>query len=414
VPIDDVLRLAVESMDDAWAAHPAGSRYKYSNIGYNVLGRIVETTRNESFATYMTFGALPDYGMDRSAYFTGFLADDATVATGYVGEGGRLRAAQLYDLNELASGNLFTSAADLSAFMVTILETTAAGDGPLSLESLQSSYEPQFVSATDPERTGLAWATSEHLAGELMVWHQGGDADANAVVALFPDSRTGVCLLSNTGSYEGVKLLELAVDCLHAVSGTRAAHPVTVGSPGSTSPLPSAEQFTGRYVAWGELIEIKVEGSRIKADFGIAELRMERVGQTALGTEYTVDHWLGGIVADAFPLDLDLFRVIVPPMGTGEVADHLWFAGSDCGFEYCPRYSVPPNIPSSWNEVAGQYDGCEVTCTGGALHMSGIGYLRVRSSGVFEVVGGPLDAETVTRDPQSGALSHQGIVYNRM
>jgi hypothetical protein len=45
--------------------------------------------------------------------------------------------------------------------------------------------------------------------------------------------------------------------------------------------------------------------------------------------------------------------------------------------------------------------------------MSGVGYLRERESGFFEVVGGIYDAETVAHDPLTGALSHQGNVYGR-
>ena len=414
VPLDDALRLAVESIAGGWGARPVGVRYKYSNVGYNVLGRALEVARAKSFAVYMSYDALRDYGMDRSAFFTGFLPADAQVATCYLRQKGRYHPTKLYDLNQLASGNLFTSAADMVAFMTTILETTPAREGPLSYESLQASYEPQFASPDDPERTGLAWATSEDLAGELMVWHQGGDIDANAVVALFPGSRTGVCILSNSGSYEGVKLLMLAVDCLRAVRTNPGVVNLGRASPAyPPSDVPAPEQFTGRYVAYGELMTIKDEGGSVKADFGPATLRMEPVDRTALGIEYSVRHWLGVFLAGAFPLDLELVRIVVPATNAGEVADHVWLAASDASYEYCPRFSAPPAVPASWLNAAGEYHGCKVTYADNALRMSGVGYLRDREPGFFEVVGGPYDAETVSRDPATGALSHQGVVYER-
>lgn len=414
VPLDDVLRLTVESMAGGWAARPAGMRYGYSNVGYNVLGRAVEVARNKSFAVYMSYDALRDYGMDRSAFFTGFLPADVQLATGYVRKKGRDHPAECIDLNQLASGNLFTSAADMAAFMTTILETIPNGDGPLSHESLRASYEPGFTSTDDLERTGLAWATSKDLAGALMVWHQGGDADANAVVACFPDTRTGICLLSNSGGYEGVNLLMLAVDCYRVVHANQGA-----ASPGRSSPAqpeagqPVPGQFAGRYVAYGELMTIKNKRGRFKARFGSASLRMQPAGWTDRGGEYAVSHWLGGLVSGAFPLDLELVRIIVPPLEPGETADHVWFAASDCGYEYCPRYPAPAEIPETWLAAAGEYEGCTVVYEGGALHMLGVGYLRERDTGFFEVVGGPYDGETVRRDPATGALCHQGIVYVR-
>ena len=409
VPLDDVLRLQVESMAGGWAAHSVAERYGYSNVGYNILGRAVELAREKSFAVYMSYDALPDYGMDRSAFFTGFLPGDTQIARGYVHLKGRYKPTELINLNQLASGNLFTSAADMIAFMTTILEAAPTGDGPLSYESLRASYKPQYATADDPERTGLAWATSEDLAGELMVWHQGGDIDANAVVALFPDSRAGICLLSNCGSYEGVKLLMLAVDCFRLIHARQVStEPVR---PPFEEPVPLA--FSGRYVAYGKLMTIKNKGGRIKADFGVASLRMVPVDRTEMGTAYALRHWLGRFIAGAFPVDLKLARIVVPPIETGEVADHVWFVVSDCGYEYCPRYPAPPSVPDSWLHISGEYNSCTVTCKDNALYMSGVGYLREREPGSFEVVGGPYDGETVALDPETGALSHQGIVYER-
>jgi CubicO group peptidase (beta-lactamase class C family) len=418
VPIEDVLRLQVESLEDAWAPFPAGERYKYSNAGYNVLGRAIEVARAELFAVYMSFTALPEYGMNRSAYFTGFLPPDAEIATGYVHERGRFRPAELYDLNELASGNLFTSAADMAAFMTTLLEATPGSGGPLSWESLQATYVPQFASATDPERTGLAWATSEELAGELMVWHQGGDADANALVALFPESRTGVCVLTNCGSYEGITLGMLAVDCLHAVHGHQPRAAPAAAVPARSASPATSRQTVGRYVAFGqlgELLTIKEESGQLKADVGPAELRMERAGESKMGTAYSLHHWLGGILSDALlPIDLDLVRIIVPPVEPGGSAPHVWLAVSDYGYERCPRYDAPLGTPPSWLAVEGEYDGCDVTVEDSTLHMSGVGYLREHTPDYYQVVGGPYDGETVTRDSATGSLSHQGFDYPRL
>ena len=101
--------------------------------------------------------------------------------------------------------------------------------------------------------------------------------------------------------------------------------------------------------------------------------------------------------------------MIVPPLEDGETAGHVWFAAADCAYEYCPRY--PPSHAAA-DTVAGEYEGCTVMVKDAALHMSGVGYLRENGPGLFEVVGGVYDGETVTRDPSTGALSHQGFVYH--
>ena len=177
--------------------------------------------------------------------------------------------------------------------------------------------------------------------------------------------------------------------------------------------LPAAEYFTGRYVAYGQLITVEERRDRLTVDFGIARLRMEPSGRTQLGTEYSLSHWLGDLVGRALPISLDLVRVVVPPAATGERADHLWIAASDTSYEYCARYEVPIEVPESWLEVAGEYAGCTVSLEDDAIRMSGVGYLREAGPGVFRVVGGPYAGETVTYDPGTGTLSHQGFEYER-
>ena len=63
----DCLRHQVLSLAEAWAPFPVAYRYKYSNIGFNVLGRLIEIERDQPFAVYMTDSALPAYGMDESS-----------------------------------------------------------------------------------------------------------------------------------------------------------------------------------------------------------------------------------------------------------------------------------------------------------------------------------------------------------
>lgn len=91
--------------------------------------------------------------------------------------------------------------------------------------------------------------TSEELMGELMVWHQGGDYDANALVALLPQSNLGVCVLTNSGSYEGSDLVSLAAGIFRAIQDPNAAVTRTPVLTVSSTPA------TGRYIAYGEVPE---------------------------------------------------------------------------------------------------------------------------------------------------------------
>ena len=131
----------------------------------------------------MTDEVLPSYGMLQSTYFLPLLSPETPIAIGYEYSSGSYDAHAPHDINGLASGNLYTSATDLTSFMMNVLAADTDRNGiPLEYDRLSETFEPQFVWNTDPERNGLGWITSEALMGELMVWHQGGDYEGCSVV----------------------------------------------------------------------------------------------------------------------------------------------------------------------------------------------------------------------------------------
>ncbi len=405
----DCLRYQVESMPSAWAAYSAGERYKYSNVGFNILGRIIELERDTPFAFYMTDVVNLRYGMTHSAFLLSQLPEESEIATGYYRDGSRDVPVTPYDIIGLASGNLFTSAADLAQFM-SYVHTTSAGPNGTSLRTM---FEPQYVRPEDPQRNGLGWMTNEAFMGELVVWHQGGDYDANAIVVLLPDSGWGFCALTNTGSFEGATLMTLARDVLSVVRGGtpaagfgRAASPsynLTTRSP--TSPASAA----GRYVAGTELITITGEDDSLRLKWGPATFRLEYEGNSDTGAVYSVHHWLDDLnVQLPLPVELSLVRVIVP---AGSTPDHIFLAVSDISYDYCPRYPDLGAIPEGWSAIVGEYDYVTVSAPDDALFMSGVGFLADRESDWYEVLGGPYAGESVMVVPTG--ISHQGFSYVR-
>ncbi|MCE7741677.1 MAG: beta-lactamase family protein, partial [Candidatus Heimdallarchaeota archaeon] len=63
-----VMRDLVASLEESNVAYPANYRFKYSNIGYNILGRIIEVVRGEWFAIYMRDSLLHPIGMTSSGF----------------------------------------------------------------------------------------------------------------------------------------------------------------------------------------------------------------------------------------------------------------------------------------------------------------------------------------------------------
>ncbi|TFH04722.1 MAG: class A beta-lactamase-related serine hydrolase, partial [Spirochaetales bacterium] len=403
------LERQVASLRDAPAAFPPGYRYKYSNIGYNVLGRLIEDRLDQLFAIYMTNQALPAYGMESSAFLINSLPPGSALATGYVRDGRRRRAVAPSDIIELASGNLYTSASDLAQFMNAFMDSSPANPPrPLDEETRTATFVPQFSTPADPQRNGLGWMTSQEFMGELMVWHQGGDADANSLMAMLPDSRQGVCILTNTGSYEGSTLLTLAQELFGRVrenAGASLEAPPAAPTPRSdpeAGDLVVPADVTGRFVAYGEIIEILDTTGGLQVAFGPVRFRLRPEGSTSLGTEYSLHHWARNLGLQRFvPIDLSLLRLIVPPAQDGPV-DQVILAVSDVDYEICPRY--PDYHAATGASIAGRYDWCEIIERDATLRMTGVGYLTPGPGETFQVVSGLYAGETVTVDVESGSV----------
>ena len=419
------LALQVQSLPDAYLAYPPGTRYKYSNLGYNVLGHIIETLREEDFVGYMDRELLAAIGMNASSFLSTRVPEGAEKAAGYEYSRGAYVRHEMHDHTQIASGNLFSSAADMAEFIRFVLRGgSAAGRSVIGTDQLAQMFTPQFATADDPQRNGLGWMTSREAMSELMVWHQGGDVDSNALVALLPESGHGIALLTNCGSFEGAVLLQAAMDILRAAgapgggafreAAANRQAPRPDGRAVSSAPAREAsealDRYSGLYVVFGQPVRIQRRGRRLKAPFGPITLSLNPVGNG----EFAPSHWLLGLGLGALlPADPSLLRFRFPTAGAG-TQRRLTVHISDIHYELCDSYPCPErSCEEAWSRIAGSYEGCRVTVEDEVLVMSGVGVLKASGDDAFTVVGGPYEGETVLFDPDRGSLTHQGITYHR-
>ncbi len=221
-----------EKLRDEYSCFPPNLVFSYSNVGYTLLGHLVQQVSAVPYARYMEQRVLRPLGMTHST-FRSRNEKYGGVAKGY--RDGREMA--LLPIRDLPAAGLQTSAADLGRFMQAML-IDRGPDGPTFLKpsTLKEIIEPQNkdVALDLDVMVGLGWFLEQNSipGGGMVVRHGGTTLCFSAELILLPEKGLGVAVLANGDGSRDVTA-QLAEEIL---GRTLAANP---------SPLP-AGQFVRR------------------------------------------------------------------------------------------------------------------------------------------------------------------------
>ncbi len=191
------LTAVATKLREEYASFPPNLVFSYSNVGYTLLGHLVQQVSGLPYAQYMEQRVLHPLGMTRSAFQSHAEASGDT-AEGY--RNGRQMA--LLPIRDLPAAGLQTSAADLGLFMRAMLTgKTPNNQGFLRSATLKEILEPQNKDvALDLEvMVGLGWFLEQDSipGGGMVVRHGGTTLGFSAELILLPEKGLGVAVLAN-------------------------------------------------------------------------------------------------------------------------------------------------------------------------------------------------------------------------
>lgn len=167
-----------------------GEVYAYSNLGYDLLGLVVEELSKMSFEDYVKQTILIPTGMEKSD-FRHFLIPEVlrtrphtkSRTSGEISE----RPVYPYNREHAPSSTLNASSQELSLWMIHFLKE-------LNTNKL---YQKMLANSTKSnEHIGLGFQLSE-LNGFKAVGHYGGDRGFRSVLFMLPKKGVGIVLLAN-------------------------------------------------------------------------------------------------------------------------------------------------------------------------------------------------------------------------
>jgi D-alanyl-D-alanine-carboxypeptidase/D-alanyl-D-alanine-endopeptidase len=218
-----------------------GMRYAYSNLGYALLGRIVERVSGVGFRAYVTANILRPLGMTATVWE----ADDVPrgrLALGYLWKGGkqgrepdRLIAEPLPpDGTFAAAGGLYTSPRDYARYVAFNLAAYPPRDdpesGPCRRSTVREMHEGQRrMRSDDPEAGPVAARTPDGVslrAGSYgfgwhnlttcdepdRIQHGGYEPGYFSNVVLLPEQGVGIFVMATTGSVASASALPILRD----------------------------------------------------------------------------------------------------------------------------------------------------------------------------------------------------------
>ncbi|MFW6078093.1 MAG: serine hydrolase domain-containing protein [Gemmatimonadota bacterium] len=185
----------VASHDEAIARYAVtvnapGARYEYSNIGFGVVGRVVEWVAGEPLDDVVRREVYAPLGMTRSSVNLPPELEPYA-ARRYDGDGERLPD---YVTDHDGASAMWSSAHDLIRFALFHLGHVPEG----ARAPLADSTRRLMQTPVDPADYGLGWFIEDDEFGLRSVWHSGSMAGVSTMFRMYPERDLAVVVLLNT------------------------------------------------------------------------------------------------------------------------------------------------------------------------------------------------------------------------
>lgn len=339
----------VDDLRDEYLAYPPRLVFSYSNLGYSLLGQVIQAVTDQPFAAYMDEALIRPLALEQ----TGFQLNPALarhVATGYRGPAGSAPP----PMRDTPALGLYTSVLDLTRLARALMGAPSRSEPHgVDLTLARRLFEPQNRDiALDLEvRTGLGWFIEEDTvpgAGRV-VRHGGTTLRFAGELILLPEHRLAAAVLANSAGTSAAVgyLAQRALSAALSPGNTTATSLIPSYSGRSRSPEPGLAWVSGRYATSLGLLSIDTAQRLLCACI---------IGRP-LPLEAFPDGWfrIDGSSAATLPHELARLQTLqfaVRPISGRDVVvaregEREFVLGERMGLN---------SVPDSWARLAGQYE----------------------------------------------------------
>jgi CubicO group peptidase (beta-lactamase class C family) len=277
-----------------WTGFTPGSRYSYCNLGYGLLGAVMEQASGMPFPVALETLVLKPLGMthavplfrasDRGAHATGhvrFREDIPWLAKA------RLAPARWFDFSH-AAGSVSATAADMVRYLEFVSQLARGRGAPLFSDRLAERFRTPTIASSPPgARYGNGLHTLE-IEGHSCFRHTGGVLGFSSAFTLDREAGVGCYASVNIGSagnYRPTEITEYAVALLRAAG--RGEPLPTARGPKPAPPITEAARVVGQWLsADGRSLTITDRAGALV----VASAGRERPLRAGGSTSFVTDH----------------------------------------------------------------------------------------------------------------------------
>ncbi|MEM2509180.1 MAG: serine hydrolase domain-containing protein, partial [Candidatus Thermoplasmatota archaeon] len=182
-----------------WASYAPGEEMSYANVGYSLLGYIVELVSMQNFEDYCRKNIFEPLGMKNTSFILWNL-NISNIAVPYVFEGEYYPLLH-YNIIDYPAGGLRTSVPDLSKFLIAHMNGGIyEGVRMLSEESVKEMHKVQYESKKYNFQYGLGWQIWKR-GNETYIGHTGGLYGVATDMKFREKDKVGIIFFTNKEVY---------------------------------------------------------------------------------------------------------------------------------------------------------------------------------------------------------------------
>lgn len=175
------------------AIHRPGERYVYSNIGYGVLNRIVETVSGRSFGEFSQTEIFAPLGMHRSSLDIRPGLEEYAAAR----YGNPQERIPFYDFDHPGASAHWASAHDLVRFGLFHNGQPLTDQRLILGDGARSAMQRLETPPGSPRGYGLGWIVTDDHGGHRQFGHSGGMPGVSTQLQIYPDADVVIAVVTN-------------------------------------------------------------------------------------------------------------------------------------------------------------------------------------------------------------------------